>query len=97
MKTVTDTASTPSGSLASVDVPTLDVARVRADFPIFERLINGRPLVYLDSANTSQKPRVVIDALREHYEVHNANVARSVHTLGTLSKTAASAAMGSGR
>ncbi len=83
MKTVTDTASTPSGSLASVAVPTLDVARVRADFPIFERLINGRPLVYLDSANTSQKPRVVIDALSEHYEVHNANVARSVHTLGT--------------
>ena len=83
MKTVTDTASTPSGSLASTDVPTLDVARVRADFPIFDRLINGRPLVYLDSANTSQKPRVVIDAMREHYELHNANVARSVHTLGT--------------
>jgi len=83
MKTVTDAASTPSGSLASVAGPTLDVARVRADFPIFDRLINGRPLVYLDSANTSQKPRVVIDALREHYELHNANVARSVHTLGT--------------
>ena len=88
MKTVTDTASTPSGSLASVDVPTLDVARVRADFPIFDRLINGHPLVYLDSANTSQKPRQVIDALREHYEVHNANVARSVHTLGTESTAA---------
>ena len=83
MKTVTDLASTPSGSLASVESPTLDVARVRADFPIFDRLINGRPLVYLDSANTSQKPRVVIDSLREHYEVHNANVARSVHMLGT--------------
>jgi cysteine desulfurase/selenocysteine lyase len=64
-------------------MPALDVARVRADFPIFDRLINGRPLVYLDSANTSQKPGAVIDALREHYEVHNANVARSVHTLGT--------------
>jgi cysteine desulfurase / selenocysteine lyase len=83
MKTVTDMASTPSGSLASVESSTLDVARVRADFPIFDRLINGRPLVYLDSANTSQKPRVVIDALREHYEVRNANVARSVHLLGT--------------
>jgi cysteine desulfurase/selenocysteine lyase len=83
MKTVTDAASTPSGSLASAAGPTLDVARVRADFPIFDRLINGRPLVYLDSANTSQKPRVVIDMLRDHYELHNANVARSVHTLGT--------------
>ena len=40
------------------------------------------PLVYLDSANTSQKPRQVLDALREHYERHNANVHRAVHTLG---------------
>src|SRR5215218_3771057 len=62
---------------------TLDVAALRADFPIFEREINGCPLVYLDSGNTSQKPRQVIDAVREHYERHNANVARSVHTLGT--------------
>jgi cysteine desulfurase / selenocysteine lyase len=62
---------------------TLDVARVRADFPIFDRVVNGHPLAYLDSGNTSQKPRAVIDALTEHYELHNANVARSVHTLGT--------------
>jgi len=62
---------------------TLDVAAIRADFPILEREINGFPLVYLDSGNTSQKPRRVIDTLREHYERHNANVARSVHTLGT--------------
>ena len=62
---------------------TFDVAAIRADFPIFEREINGFPLVYLDSGNTSQKPRRVIDTLREHYERHNANVARSVHTLGT--------------
>jgi cysteine desulfurase/selenocysteine lyase len=67
----------------TIVAPTLDVARVRADFPIFDRLINGHPLVYLDSANTSQKPAAVLDALREHYAVHNANVARSVHTLGT--------------
>jgi cysteine desulfurase/selenocysteine lyase len=60
-----------------------DVATVRADFPIFGRDVNGHPLVYLDSANTSQKPRQVIDALRTHYEQHNANVSRSVHTLGT--------------
>ena len=62
---------------------TLDVAAIRADFPIFEREINGFPLVYLDSGNTSQKPRQVIETVREHYERHNANVARSVHTLGT--------------
>jgi cysteine desulfurase/selenocysteine lyase len=59
------------------------VETLRADFPILGRQINGHPLVYLDSANTSQKPRQVIDALREHYEQRNANVSRSVHTLGT--------------
>ena len=61
----------------------LDVERIRADFPILGREVNGRRLVYLDSGNTSQKPRQVIDAVREHFERHNANVARSVHTLGT--------------
>jgi cysteine desulfurase / selenocysteine lyase len=61
----------------------LDVEKIRSDFPILDRQINGKPLVYLDSGNTSQKPRQVIDAMREHYERHNANVARSVHTLGT--------------
>src|SRR5262249_34321260 len=61
----------------------LDVEKIRADFPILDRQINGQPLIYLDSGNTSQKPRQVIDAVREHYERHNANVARSVHTLGT--------------
>jgi cysteine desulfurase/selenocysteine lyase len=60
-----------------------DVARVRADFPILDREINGHPLVYLDSANTSQKPRQVLEVLRNQYERHNANVSRSVHTLGT--------------
>src|SRR5262245_42707664 len=61
----------------------LDVEKIRADFPILDRTVNGKPLVYLDSANTSQKPRQVLDVLREHYERHNGNVARSVHTLGT--------------
>jgi cysteine desulfurase/selenocysteine lyase len=64
-------------------VPAFDVARVRADFPILDREINGHRMVYLDSANTSQKPRQVLDVLREHYERHNGNVSRSVHTLGT--------------
>jgi cysteine desulfurase/selenocysteine lyase len=66
----------------------LDVEAIRKDFPILDRTINGNPLVYLDSGNTSQKPRQVIDAVREHYEQHNANVARSVHTLGTESTEA---------
>src|SRR5262245_22226549 len=83
MDTITPSAPRASGEQSMNGVPALDVATVRADFPIFERQIHGRPLVYLDSANTSQKPHVVIDALRTHYELHNANVARSVHTLGT--------------
>ena len=65
-----------------------DVNRIREDFPILRQQVHGRPLVYLDSAATSQKPRQVIDAMREHYERHNANVARSVHTLGTESTAA---------
>ncbi len=62
-------------------LPDLDV--MRADFPILSRTVaEGRPLVYLDSANTSQKPQVVIDAMVDHLEAHNANVARAMHQLG---------------
>ena len=77
------TIEIPQGMPQYDDVPRFDVDRVRADFPILGREINGHPMVYLDSANTSQKPHQVLDALREHYERHNANVSRSVHTLGT--------------
>ncbi|MCX4388368.1 cysteine desulfurase [Micromonospora peucetia] len=73
----------PSGMPQYDDVPRYDVAQVRADFPILDREINGHRLVYLDSANTSHKPRQVLDVLGEHYAMHNANVSRSVHTLGT--------------
>ncbi len=59
----------------------LDVARIRKDFPFLERKVNGRPLVYLDNAATSQKPRQVIQALVDYYERYNANVHRGVHTL----------------
>ena len=62
---------------------TLDVARIRKDFPILERQVRGgQPLVYLDSANTSQKPRQVLDALADFYERHNANIHRATHQLG---------------
>ena len=55
---------------------------VRDDFPVFGRHVNGHPLVYLDSANTSQKPRLVVDEMATHLLLHNANVARAMHTLG---------------
>ncbi|EPH00314.1 cysteine desulfurase/selenocysteine lyase [Propionibacterium sp. oral taxon 192 str. F0372] len=59
-----------------------DVNMVRADFPVLDREVSGHRLVYLDSANTSQKPRCVVGAVEEHYLHHNANVARAMHTLG---------------
>ncbi len=64
-----------------VTTGTFDVAAVRADFPILSRRVNGRNLVYLDSAATSQKPRQVIQAISDFYTQHNANVHRAVHTL----------------
>ena len=54
----------------------------RGDFPILERVVNGRPLVYLDSAASSQRPRTVIEAMSRYYERSHANVHRSIHTLG---------------
>jgi cysteine desulfurase / selenocysteine lyase len=62
--------------------PGLDVERIRKDFPILERVLpGGRPLVYLDSGATSQKPRQVLDAERDFYEQHNAAVHRGAHRL----------------
>src|SRR5579864_3451155 len=58
-----------------------DVERVRADFPILDRTVHGKPLVYLDNAATSQKPRAVIDAIVRYYEGTNANIHRGVHFL----------------
>ncbi|MGH3745437.1 MAG: aminotransferase class V-fold PLP-dependent enzyme, partial [Mycobacteriales bacterium] len=65
-----------------------DVERVRKDFPILQREVHGHPLVYLDSANSAQKPQVVIDAEADLYAHHYANVARAVHTLGSEATTA---------
>src|SRR5690606_33309636 len=61
----------------------IDWTRVRADFPLLEREVNGKPLVYFDSANTGQKPASVIEAADDFYRRHNANVSRAVHTLGS--------------
>ena len=59
-----------------------DVQRIRKDFPLLDRTVHGdRPLVYLDNAATSQKPQQVLDALRDYYELHNANVHRGIHVL----------------
>jgi cysteine desulfurase/selenocysteine lyase len=75
------------GSLGNPGSPSLpgllDVERIRKDFPVLDRVTpDGLPLVYLDSANTSQKPQQVIDAMVDFYSRHNANVARAMHMLG---------------
>ena len=62
-------------------VGSYDVERIRKDFPILERKVHGKPLVYLDNAATTQKPRMVIDALVHYYEYYNANIHRGLHTL----------------
>ncbi len=59
-----------------------DVEAIRRDFPILQRRIGSAPLTYLDSANTSQKPQAVVDAMTDHLLQHNANVARAMHQLG---------------
>jgi cysteine desulfurase/selenocysteine lyase len=65
--------------------PKLDVVGIRADFPIFEQQFHGKPLAYLDSANSSQKPRQVLDAMTHFYETSYANVHRSVYELAERS------------
>ncbi|WP_386795579.1 cysteine desulfurase [Luteimonas composti] len=65
------------------DAATPDWARIRADFPLLQRQVHGKPLVYLDNANTGQKPAGVIEAVDAFYRRHNANVSRAVHALGT--------------
>lgn len=75
-------------------MPAVDWARVRADFPVLEREVHGKPLVYLDSANTGQKPVAVIEAVDDFYRRHNANVSRAVHALGTEATEAYEGARG---
>ena len=70
------TAAKPGATAGS-----LDVARIREDFPILKQKVNGKPLVYLDNAATSQKPQVVIDTLTRYYATENSNIHRGVHSL----------------
>src|SRR5947209_12858960 len=65
-----------------------DANRVRADFPILRTRTNGKPLVYLDNAATTQKPRAVIDAISHYYEAQNANVHRGVYQLSQIATDA---------
>ncbi len=66
----------------------LDINKIRADFPILSRKVNGKPLVYFDNGATSQKPQIVIDAIAEYYQEINANIHRGVHTLSQLATDA---------
>ena len=59
----------------------MNIDQIKKNFPIFKKKINNKPLVYLDSANSSQKPKVVIDKISNFYETEFSNVGRSVHTL----------------
>lgn len=73
---------TSTGGPARSAADGYDIEAVRKDFPVLERTVGDHPLVYLDSANTSQKPRQVIEAITDFYAHHNANVARAMHLLG---------------
>src|SRR5215203_2871394 len=72
----------------------LDVARIKADFPILKRQVHGKRLVYLDSAATSQKPLAVLDAMDGYYREYNANVHRGVYTIAEEATAAFEAARG---
>ena len=59
----------------------MNIKNIKSEFPIFKQKINGKPLVYLDSANSSQKPQTVINSMSSFYETEFSNVGRSVHSL----------------
>ena len=79
---------------AGEGIQDVDWAKVRSDFPVLARQVHGKPLVYLDSANTGQKPAAVIEAVDDFYRNHNANVSRAVHALGSEATEAYEGARG---
>ena len=89
-------ASTTPGKepLLQAGANAIDWKQVRADFPLLKREVHGKPLVYLDSANTGQKPECVIAAVDDFYRRHNANVSRAVHQLGSEATEAYEGARG---
>jgi len=87
MSTVANELRGPEYTSAS-----FDVEKFRADFPILSRQVHGHPLVYLDNAATTQKPRAVIDAIAHYYEFDNANIHRGVHLLSQIATDAYEAA-----
>ena len=91
MTTVADRLQSGSQTLAPQQGG-LDIAAIRAEFPILSRQVNGRRLVYLDNAATSQKPRAVIRAIARYYEQENANIHRGVHLLSVEATEAHDAA-----
>ena len=72
----------------------IDWAKIRADFPILDQTVHGQPLIYFDNAATTQKPRAVLEALRNYYEHDNANVHRGIHELSNRATAAFEAARG---
>jgi cysteine desulfurase / selenocysteine lyase len=68
-------------SLKTIDKISINIDKIRADFPILSRKVNGKPLIYFDNGATAQKPQVVIDVLEKYYKEQNANIHRGVHTL----------------
>src|SRR5215218_6490742 len=81
------TAAAPEGNGSAVQAARqrpFDVHRVRQDFPILHTTVHGKPLVYLDNAATTQKPRAVIDRLSRYHSAENANIHRGVYTLSQL-------------
>src|SRR5919204_4078829 len=81
-------------TIAAPPMKAIDWDSLREDFPILRQKVHGHPLIYFDNAATSQKPRVVIDALRNYYERDNANVHRGIHELSNRATTAFEAARG---
>jgi cysteine desulfurase/selenocysteine lyase len=67
---------------------TLDISKIRADFPVLDQQVNGSPLIYFDNAATTQKPKSVIDALTHYYASDNANIHRGIHALAERATTA---------
>ncbi len=85
-------AHEPMAVERALPVASLEVERLRQDFPILRQTVNGKPLVYLDNAATTQKPQSVIDAEARYYGVLNANIHRGVHTLSQRATDAYEAA-----